>query len=110
VHDSRRRPKIACITDRNIEIFKLLARYCYLPLNDVPRVRWRQPQGAFSPHQCVFEKDESIVSRPHQQQHSSAANHRRLIYELDDKGIADDEDLEEASTDPRSSAWSAGKR
>jgi hypothetical protein len=88
VLDSRGRPKIARITDRDIEIFKLLARYRYLPLDDLHAFVGGSLKGLSHHINVLSRKPNLYVNRPHQQQNSAAANHRRLIYELDDKGTA----------------------
>jgi len=56
VLDSRGRPRIARITERDIEIIKLLARYRYLPLDDIHGFVGGSLKGPFSPHQSAFEE------------------------------------------------------
>jgi hypothetical protein len=86
--DSGGRPRIARITERDIEMFKLLARYRYLPLDDLHAFVGGSLKGLSHHINVLSRKPNLFVNRPYQQQNNVAANHRRLVYELDDKGIA----------------------
>src|SRR5215470_10173367 len=88
VLDGNGRPRIARITDRDVEIFKLLARYRYLPLDDLHAFVSGSLKGLSHHINLLSRKPNLYVNRPCQQQNNVAANHRRLVYELDDKGIA----------------------
>src|SRR5271165_5689998 len=68
-------PVVARITDRDLEIFKLLSRYRYLPSDDI--------------HAFVGGSLIHLTRRLdllHQQRENAEANHRRLNYELDEPG------------------------
>src|SRR5215831_1767163 len=87
VLDSRGQPRVARLTERDIEIFKLLGRYRYLPLDDLHAFVGGSLKGLSHHLNLLSRKPNLYVNRPYQQQNNVAANHRRLIYELDDKGI-----------------------
>jgi hypothetical protein len=77
---------VACLTERDIEIFKLLVRYRYLPSDYIHAFMG----GSFKPLtrrlNLLSRKPNLYLARPHQQRDSASANHRPLIYELDERG------------------------
>lgn len=81
-------PKVARLTDRDIEIFKLLARYTYLPLDDIHAFVGGSLKGLSQHINILCRKPNLFLKRPAQQRDSADANHRRLVYQLDDKAIA----------------------
>lgn len=85
VHDGA--PVVARITEHDIEIFKLLARYRYLPADDIQAF----VGGALTPLvrrlNLLSRKPNLYIQRPPQQRQSADANHRRLVYELDERGV-----------------------
>lgn len=84
IHDGA--PVVARITEHDIEIFRLLARYRYLQADDIRAF----VGGALTPLarrlNLLSRKPNLYVNRPQQQRQSCDANHRRLVYELDDRG------------------------
>ena len=79
-------PVVACITDRDIEIFKLLSRYRYLPSDDIHAFVGGGLVHFTRRLDLLQRKPNFYINRPHQQRENAEANHRRLIYELDDRG------------------------
>ena len=88
VLDADGKPVVARITDRDIEIFRLLARYRYLPLNDIHAIVGGSFKNITHRLGLLSRKPNLYINRPHQQRQNADTNHRHLIYELDDKGIA----------------------
>lgn len=81
------KPKIARVTARDIELFKLLAKYPYLPADDIHA--WiGGGHAAFKKRiNLLSRRPNSFIDRPHQQRIADA-NYRRLVYELDERGRA----------------------
>jgi hypothetical protein len=79
-------PLSACITERDIDIFKLLARFRYLPSDDIHAF----VGGSFAHFtrrlDLLQRKPNCYLNRPQQQRQNADANYRRLIYELDERG------------------------
>jgi hypothetical protein len=87
VLDAKGKPKNAAITERDIEgIFKPLARYRYLPADYLHALAGGSLDALINRLNLLSRRPNLYVARPHQQRDSAAANHRRLIYELADKG------------------------
>jgi Replication-relaxation len=81
------KPKVAKLTDRDIEAFKLLARYPYLPLDDIHAFVGGSLKGLSHHFNVLSRKPNLFINRPHQQRQCADANYRRLIYELDERGV-----------------------
>src|ERR1700704_51851 len=73
-------------TDRDIEIFKLLARYRYLPSDYIHAFVGGSMNALSRRLNFLSRKPNLYLARPHQQRLNADANHRRLIYELDERG------------------------
>src|ERR1700704_5512953 len=73
-------------TDRDIEIFKLLARYRYLPSDYIHAFVGGSMNALSRRLNFLSRKPNLYLARPHQQRDNAKANHRRLIYELDERG------------------------
>jgi hypothetical protein len=79
------KPKAIQLTKRDIEIFKLLVRFPYLPIDDIHAfvggslINLTRRLGLLSRRPNLY------LNRPHQQRLADA-NYRRLIYELDERG------------------------
>lgn len=77
---------VARITEHDIQIFRLLARYHYLQADDIRAF----VGGALTPLvrrlNLLSRKPNLYINRPQQQRQSCDANHRPLVYELDDRG------------------------
>ena len=78
---------IAFPTERDIEIFKLLARYRYLPSDYIHAFIGGNAKALTRRLNLLSRKPNLYLARPHQQRESASANHRPLIYELDERGI-----------------------
>lgn len=74
------------LTDRDIEIFKLLARYRYLPSDYIHAFVGGGLKPLTRRLNSLSRKPNLYLRRPHQQRANANANHRPLIYELDDRG------------------------
>jgi hypothetical protein len=87
VLDARGRPKVAAITERDVErIFKPLARYRYLPADYLHAFAGGSFDALTNRLNLLSRRPNRYVARPQQQRDSAAANHRRMIYELADRG------------------------
>jgi hypothetical protein len=80
------KPRIAALTSRDIEAFKLLARYRYLPLDDIHAFVGGSLKGLGHHFNVLSRKPNLYINRPQQQRQHADANYRRLIYELDERG------------------------
>jgi hypothetical protein len=87
VHDARSRPKVAAITERDVQrIFSPLARYRYLPADYLHAFAGGSLDALTNRLNLLSRRPNLYVARPQQQRDSAAANHRYLVYELADKG------------------------
>ena len=77
---------VAYPTERDIEIFKLLARYRYLPSDYIHAFIGGNAKALTRRLNLLSRKPNLYLARPHQQRESASANHRPLIYELDERG------------------------
>jgi hypothetical protein len=82
------RPVAAHITERDVEILKLLARYRYLPADDIHAFVGGSLKNVANRLNLLSRKPNLHINRPYQQRQNANNNYRRLIYELDDRGIA----------------------
>jgi hypothetical protein len=73
-------------TDRDIDIFKLLARFRYLPADYIHAFVGGNAKALGRRLNLLSRKPNLYLARPAQQRQSAAANHRPLIYELDERG------------------------
>src|SRR2546423_8241971 len=74
------------LTDRDVEIFKLLTRYRYLPSDYIHAFVGGSFNALSRRLNLLSRKPNLYLARPHQQRVNADANHRRLIYQLDDRG------------------------
>jgi len=79
-------PAVARLTERDIEIFKLLARYRYLPADDIHALVGGELKPIIHRLNLLSRRPNLYVNRPHQQRQAADANYRRLVYELDERG------------------------
>lgn len=77
---------IAYPTDRDIAIFQLLTRFRYLPADYIHAFIGGNPKALSRRLNLLSRKPNLYLTRPAQQRHSAAANHRPLIYSLDERG------------------------
>ena len=73
-------------TERDIEIFKLLARYRYLPSDYIHAFIGGNEKALGRRLNLLARKPNLYLARPHQQRQNADANYRRLIYQLDERG------------------------
>jgi hypothetical protein len=88
VLDGRGRQKHAQLTERDIEIFKLLGRYRYLSIDDIHAFVGGSRKGLAHHVNLLSRQPNLYLNRPPQQRQSADANYRPLIYELDRRGVA----------------------
>lgn len=88
VVDHNGNPTAACLTERDIEIVKLLARYRYLPADTIHAFVGGNFKHLVHRLGLLSRKPNLYIHRPVQQRRHAAANYRHLIYELDDRGRA----------------------
>jgi hypothetical protein len=79
-------PIVVHPTERDIEIFKLLGRFDYLPADGIHAFVGGSEKALRYRLNLLSRKPNLYLSRPHQQRHSADANCRPLIYELDERG------------------------
>ena len=73
-------------TERDIEIFKLLVRFRYLPSDYIHAFIGGSEKALSHRLNLLSRKPNLYLARPHQQRQNADANYRRLIYELDERG------------------------
>src|SRR5580704_9936555 len=79
-------PIVVHPTQRDIEIFKLLGRFDYLPADCIHAFVGGSEKALRYRLNLLSRKPNLYLSRPDQQRHSADANCRPLIYELDERG------------------------
>src|SRR6266853_5060460 len=84
--DKAGRPLIARLSEHDLAILKLLARYRYLPSDYLAALTGRSLPALQARLEVLCRKPNGYINRPHQQRANADANTRRLIYELDDNG------------------------
>lgn len=85
VRSTSGRPKRARLTERDVTIFKLLARYRYLTVDDLHGFVGGSRKG-LSHHLGLLSREPNLyLHRPLQQRESADANYRPLVYELDQR-------------------------
>ena len=84
--DRTGKPIVARVSDPDLAIFKLLARYRYLPCDYIAALTSRSLPALQARLEILCRKPNAYINRPHQQRANADANTRRLVYELDDKG------------------------
>jgi hypothetical protein len=78
-------PVVVYPTDRDIKIFKLLTRHRYLPSDYIHAFVGGGFKGLNRRLNLLSRKPNLYLARPHQQRDCASANHRPLIYELDER-------------------------
>lgn len=84
--DTAGQPIIARLSEHDLVILKLLARYRYLPSDYLAALTVRSLPALQARLEILYRKPNAYINRPHQQRANADANTTRLIYELDDKG------------------------
>lgn len=77
---------VAHPTERDIEVFKLLVRYRYLPSDYIHAFVGGNLKALTRRLNTLSRTPNRYLARPIQQRGNAAANHRPLIYELDERG------------------------
>jgi hypothetical protein len=86
VLDHQGRPKVAALTERDIEgIFKPLIRHRYLPADYLHTFAGGNFDYLINRLNLLTRRPNQYLARPQQQRANAGANHRRLIYELTDR-------------------------
>lgn len=89
VRDRSGNARAACLTQRDIEgIFKPLTRYRYLPVDYIHAFADGSLDYLVNRLNLLCRQPNRYVARPHQHRANAGANHRRLVYELAEKGWA----------------------
>jgi Replication-relaxation len=86
VIDRANAPVAVYLTDRDIEIFKLLVRFRYLSSDYIHAFVGGSEQALSRRLNLLSRKPNLFLARPHQQRETADANYRPLIYELDERG------------------------
>jgi hypothetical protein len=73
-------------TERDIEIFKLLVHFRYLPSDYIHAFIGGSEKALSHRLNLLCRKPNLYLARPHQQRQNAQANYRRLIYQLDERG------------------------
>lgn len=73
-------------TERDIEIFRLLVRFRYLPSDYIHAFVGGNMSALSRRLNFLSRKPNLYLARPHQQRETADANYRHLIYELDERG------------------------
>jgi hypothetical protein len=73
-------------TERDIEVFKLLVRFRYLPTDYIHAFVGGNLKALSHRLNLLSRKPNLYLARPHQQRQCADANYRRLIYQLDERG------------------------
>src|ERR1700722_561348 len=79
-------PRAIFPTERDIEIFKLLAHFRYLPSDYIHAFVGGNAKALLHRLNLLSRKPNLYLSRPHQQRQNAIANYRPLIYQLDERG------------------------
>jgi hypothetical protein len=79
-------PRAVFPTERDIDIFKLLVRYRYLPSDYIHTFVGGNGKALLHRLNLLSRKPNLYLSRPHQQRQNAGANYRPLIYQLDERG------------------------
>lgn len=89
VLDATGKPRAAYLTERDVDgIFAPLTRYRYLPVDYIHAFAGGSLDYLVNRLNLLSRQPNRYVARPQQQRANAAANHRRLVYELADKGWA----------------------
>jgi hypothetical protein len=80
------RAVVAYPTERDLEIFRLLARYRYLPSDYIHAFLGGNAKALGRRLNLLSRRPNIYLARPPQQRESASANHRPLVYELDERG------------------------
>src|ERR1700691_514099 len=79
-------PRAVYPTERDIDIFKLLVRFRYLPADYIHAFVGGSAKALGHRLNLLCRKPNLYLARPHQQRQCADANYRPLIYQLDERG------------------------
>ena len=82
----RGKAAIAKITERDVEIFKLLTRYRYLRTDDIHAFVGGHIKDIGRRLRLLSRKPNVFLIKPDQQRASADSNYRPLVYEIDERG------------------------
>jgi len=86
VVDDGAKPAVAHLTERDIAIFKCLARHHYLPSDYIHAFVLGDYKSLIHRLNLLSRKPNLYINRPPQQREHAEANSRKLVYELDSRG------------------------
>ncbi len=76
------KPTVAHLTERDIEIFKCLARHQYLPADYIHAFVRADYKSLIHRLNLLSRKSNLYINRPHQQREHAEANYRKLLMSL----------------------------
>jgi Replication-relaxation len=82
------KPTVARLTERDFQIFSVLARYRYLPSNDIHALVGGNSTALAARLNLLSRRPNLFLNRPTRQRENASANHCHLVYELDERGAA----------------------
>lgn len=74
------------LTERDVEVFKLLSRYRFLPFDYIHAFIGGSEKNLKHRLNLLYRRPNQYIDRPQQQRENADANYRYLVYELDEKG------------------------
>ena len=86
VVDDGAKPAVAHLTERDIDIFKCLARHQYLSTDYIHAFVHGDYKSLIHRLNLLSRKPNLYINRPQQQREHAEANYRKLVYELDNRG------------------------
>lgn len=86
VVDDGTSPAVAHLTERDIDIFKCLARHQYLSSDYIHAYVRGNYKSLIHRLNLLSRKPNLYINRPQQQRERAEANYRKLVYELDNRG------------------------
>lgn len=78
-------PRLVRLTERDIDVFKVLTHYRYLPGDDLHAFVGGSLNAVLRRLSLLSRKPNCYLARPHHQRESADANYRRLVYALDER-------------------------
>jgi hypothetical protein len=82
------KPTVARLTERDLQILGVLARYRYLPSNDIHALVGGNFTALTARLNLLSRRPNLFLNRPTRQRENASANHCHLVYELDERGAA----------------------
>jgi Replication-relaxation len=82
------KPAVARLTERDLQVLTVLARYRYLPSNDIHALVGGNFTALTARLNLLSRRPNLFLNRPTRQRENASANHCHLVYELDERGVA----------------------